>query len=156
MLQKLMGNRGAGVNKKDSLQVKRDRQLDREEIERSKLRGIKKQEKELHETEYNNLKQRDHRLALNILEEERKSLEEQLAEYKRIIHSHEIGESKLTDVELTGIYRLYEHLMLQRRELDQHIARFDKKTMQQISRDKDKESLIKMLAKKYSDIDKPV
>jgi len=151
MLQKLMIKRQADENEKKAHKSKRNRQLDKAEIERFRRRGIKKRQKDLNEEEYNDLKVRDHRLAFSILVEERKGLEEQIAQYKAIIQNHEMGKGELTDIELTGIYKLYEHLMIQRRELDHHIARFDKKIADQVDTNADKEKFIKMLVEKYSE-----
>lgn len=155
MLQKMMTKKQeeTGMNDRTSLH----RQIDKAALERSRERGIKLQEEKKNNEEYNNLKARDHRLALNILLEEKKSLEEQIASYKALIKDHEVGKGKLNDVEMTGVYRIYEHLMLQRRQLDKHITRFEDKTDEKQKKDEDKEreqekeNVIMMLAKKYSD-----
>ena len=125
-----------------------NKQINTKKIEEAKVAVKKRQLARLHEEEYNNLKERDHRLALNILVEERKTLEAQVAEYKMTIQMYETGKNQLTDIEIISIYKLYEHLQIQKQQLDKRIAKYDLKEAKRIHRDEDKENLIKTLAKK--------
>lgn len=125
-----------------------NKQINTKKIEEAKQAENKRQIAKLHEEEYNNLKERDHRLALNILVAERETLEAQVAEYKTIIQMHETGKSQLTEAEIISIYKLYEHLQIQKQKLDKRIEKYDLKAAERIHRDEDKEKLIKTLAKK--------
>ena len=128
--------------------TQRNKQINTKKIEEAKLVEEERHMVKLHEQEYNNLKERDHRLALNILVEERKTLEAQVEEYKMTIKMYETGKSQLSDIEIISIYKLYEHLQIQKQQLDKRIAKYDPKEAERISRDEDKENLIKTLAKK--------
>lgn len=140
MLERLAQKSKTQTSKEEVHKKKCNKQIDRKKITAGK-------QKKLDQEESLDLKQLDHLLAFNILNEEMKALEVQLAEYKAILHAEENNENNISQEEVVSNYKVYEHLLIQKQAVIDKMKKYDSDLSEHYLRDIEKERMIKTLVK---------